>query len=135
MPKTFLDRKSMRPWAVKNKNKNSPKRNNPHNLKNMSEKPSSRAISSTEFKNRLGHYLDEAMEGKSVTVSRRGKPVVTLEPSQRVLPLGVVGQMTNDQEKLVEVAKTLNPYDLGRLIGLARQMVEENLNPKKKAKR
>jgi len=98
----------------------------------MSEKFPARRVSSTDLRKQLGHWLDEVSDGKKVVVSRRGKPVATVEATQGVLPLGGVDRMTKDQEELAEVAKDLESYDLGRLIGIARQMIEENIKMKAK---
>ena len=95
----------------------------------MAEKSPSRAVSSTEFKNRLGHYLDEVLEGKSVTVSRRGKPVATLEANQKSLPLmGLPEKQLREFHSLVD---NLDTEDIALVVQFVRKLLEGKLGSKK----
>ena len=95
----------------------------------MSEKSSPRAISSTNFKKRLGHYLDEVVQGREVTVSRRGKPVVNLEAVQKNLPL--LGLPENQIREFHSLVNSLEPEDFVLVVQFVRKTLENKLASKK----
>jgi prevent-host-death family protein len=92
----------------------------------MSEKPSSHHISSTDLRKKLGHWLDEAVQGKEVVVSRRGKPEVVLEAVQKCLLLE--GLPKNSVKEFYSLLNQLKPEDLAVVIRQVRSMVERYLD-------
>ena len=92
----------------------------------MSGKPTPRSVSSTEFKNHQGSWMDKVVEGVRLTVLRRGKRVATIEPVQQALPL--VEKLTDREllDRLVQEIALVDPQDLESLVGIAKCLNEKS---------